>query len=86
MADWEIVTAAACVALGAVLGVLPFILDYRAMVKVIEANALGAVAEKIQNLEKLAAQISAATNQWANVQETQGRKNRPPARRRSPSE
>jgi molecular chaperone GrpE (heat shock protein) len=65
---WEI--AAGCVALGAILGVIPFILDYRAMGKALEVNALGAVAEKIQNLEKLAAQISSATNQWAGVQET----------------
>jgi molecular chaperone GrpE (heat shock protein) len=65
---WEIVTAAACVALGAVLGALPFILDYRAIVKVIEAGALGSISEKIQNLEKLAAQINAATNEWLNVQ------------------
>ena len=65
---WEIVTAAACVALGAVLGALPFILDYRAIVKVIDAGALGAISEKIQGLEKLAAQIGAATNEWLNVQ------------------
>jgi len=65
---WEIITAAACVALGAVLGALPFILDYRAIVKVIEAGALGSIAEKIQNLEKLAAQINAATNEWTNAQ------------------
>jgi molecular chaperone GrpE (heat shock protein) len=65
---WEI--AAGCVAVGAILGVIPFILDYRAMGKVLEVNGLGAVAEKIQNLEKLAAQISSATNQWAGVQET----------------
>jgi molecular chaperone GrpE (heat shock protein) len=65
---WEIVSAAACVALGAILGSLPFILDYRAIVKVIEAGALGAISEKIQNLDKLAAQISAATNEWLNVQ------------------
>jgi len=64
---WEI--AAGCVAVGAILGVIPFILDYRAMGKLIEVNALGTVAEKIQNLEKLAAQISSATNQWAGVQE-----------------
>ena len=57
-----------CVALGAVLGCLPFILDYRAMGKVIEVNALGAVTEKIQDLEKLAAQISSATNEWMNAQ------------------
>ena len=65
---WEI--AAGCVAVGAILGVIPFILDYRAMGKALEVNALGAVAEKIQNLEKLAAQISSATNQWAVVQES----------------
>ena len=65
---WEIITASACVALGAVLGAMPFILDYRAIVKVIEAGALGSIAEKIQNLEKLAAQISSATNEWLNVQ------------------
>ena len=65
---WEIVTAAACVALGAVLGAMPFILDYRAIVKVIEASALGSIAEKIQNLERLAAQITAATNEWTNAQ------------------
>jgi len=65
---WEIVTAAACVALGAVLGAMPFILDYRAIVKVIEAGALGSIGEKIQNLEKLAAQINAATNEWTNAQ------------------
>jgi molecular chaperone GrpE (heat shock protein) len=65
---WEIVTAASCVALGAMLGAMPFVLDYRAIVKVIEAGALGSIAEKIQNLEKLAAQISAATNEWTNAQ------------------
>jgi molecular chaperone GrpE (heat shock protein) len=65
---WEIVTASACVALGAILGAMPFILDYRAIVKVIEASALGSIAEKIQNLEKLAAQINTATNEWTNAQ------------------
>ena len=65
---WEI--AAGCVAVGAILGVIPFILDYRAMGRALEVNALGAVAEKIQNLEKLATQISSATNQWAGVQES----------------
>ena len=65
---WEI--AAGCVTLGAVLGVIPFYLDYRAMGKVIEINALGEVAGKIQNLEKLSEQINSATNYWAVIQET----------------
>jgi molecular chaperone GrpE (heat shock protein) len=65
---WEIIAASACVAFGAILGVMPFVLDYRAIVKVIDASALGSIAEKIQNLEKLAAQINAATNEWTNAQ------------------
>ena len=68
LGHWEIVTISACVALGAVLGAVPFILDYRAIVKVIEASALGSIGEKIQNLEKLTAQIAAATNEWTNAQ------------------
>ncbi len=65
---WEI--AAGCVTLGAVLGVVPFYLDYRAMGKAMEVNALGAVAEKIQNLEKISEQINSATNHWAVIQGT----------------
>jgi molecular chaperone GrpE (heat shock protein) len=70
IAKWEIITCFASAALGTMIGTLPFILDYRAMGKALEVNALGAVADKIQNLEKLAAQISSATNQWAGVQES----------------
>jgi len=65
-AQWEI--PAACVALGALLGCLPFVLDYRAIVKAVETSALGSITEKIQNLEKLAAQISTATGEWTNAQ------------------
>ncbi|MDE3066495.1 MAG: nucleotide exchange factor GrpE [Verrucomicrobiota bacterium] len=65
---WVAVAAAGCVALGAVLGAWPFVLDYRAIVKVVEANALGSIGQKIQDLEKLAAQIAAATNEWTNAQ------------------
>jgi molecular chaperone GrpE (heat shock protein) len=65
---WEIIACFAAAALGSGMGIIPFLLDYRAMGKAIEVNALGAVAEKIQNLEKLAAQISTATGQWDVVQ------------------
>jgi molecular chaperone GrpE (heat shock protein) len=65
---WEIMACFAAAALGAVLGIIPFLLDYRAMGKAIQVNALGAVADKIQDLEKLATQISSATNQWEVVQ------------------
>jgi molecular chaperone GrpE (heat shock protein) len=65
---WEI--AGGCIVLGAVLGVVPYYLDYRAMGRAIEVNALGSVAEKIQNLEKLADQIETTTNHLAVVQGT----------------
>jgi molecular chaperone GrpE (heat shock protein) len=65
---WEI--AAACVTFGAVLSLIPFYLDYRAMGKALEVNALGAVAEKIQKLDTLSAQINAVTNRWEIIQET----------------
>ena len=68
IAKWEIIACFASAALGTVVGTLPFILDYRAMGKALEVNALGSVAEKIQSLEKLAAQISSATNEWTNAQ------------------
>ena len=67
---WKVFVA--CVAAGAALGIIPYILDYRAMAKIIEINALGAVAEKIQSLEQFCAQISAATGRWAAVQEFVG--------------
>lgn len=61
---WEIGAICICVGLGALLGVLPFLLEYRVLLGLIQTNALGTVAEKIANLERVAAQITAATNQW----------------------
>ena len=66
ISHWEI--AAGCVALGAILGMIPFILDYRAMGKALEVNALGAVADRIQDLERVTALISSATNEWVHAQ------------------
>jgi len=65
----EIILATASVALGAVLACLPFVLEYRAVKKLIEVNALGAAAEQLKDLKSFSAQISDATGQWAMVQE-----------------
>jgi molecular chaperone GrpE (heat shock protein) len=62
--------ATAAVALGSLLGCLPFILEYRATAKLVELNALGEVAEKIQELKQFTSQVSAVTDQWARVHET----------------
>jgi len=68
ISKWEVAACFSAAALGAVLGILPFLLDYRAMGTALQINALGAVADKIQDLEKLVAQIGSATNQWEVVQ------------------
>jgi molecular chaperone GrpE (heat shock protein) len=64
---WELVAAGTCVGLAAVLGVLPFVLEYRAMTRWIDSSAVGAAAEKIQDLEIIAGQISGAANLWENA-------------------
>jgi len=61
--------AAGFVALGALLGCLPFILEYRAIKKLIEVNALTTVVEQLHDLKTYSAQVAAATDQWARVQE-----------------
>ncbi len=69
ISDLEIILAASAVALGAVLGCLPFILDYRATGKMLEVNGLTTVAAQLQDLKKYSLQIADATDQWARVQE-----------------
>jgi molecular chaperone GrpE (heat shock protein) len=66
----EICAAIGCVALGALFGCLPFILDYRAIGRLIEVNAVTTVAQQLHDLKKYSAQIAVATDQWAHVQET----------------
>jgi len=66
----EIYIAAGCVVLGALLGCLPFILDYRATCKLLEVNAVTTVVEQLHDLKTYSAQVAVATEQWARVQET----------------
>lgn len=65
----EIILATASVIVGAWLGCLPFILEYCAVKKIIEVNAVTTVAAQLHDLKTFSAQISAATDQWARVQE-----------------
>jgi molecular chaperone GrpE (heat shock protein) len=67
--------AAVCIAsvsLGAIIAILPFYYDYKAMGRALEVNALGTVADKIENLDQLTAKICAASDQWTVVQESVG--------------
>jgi molecular chaperone GrpE (heat shock protein) len=70
MGGGEVLACVSCVAAGGVLAVMPFLLEYRALVKFAETDGLTDVVSQITNLEKLAAQIGSATAQWQTVQET----------------
>jgi len=65
---WEILVCVLCVAIGTVLGVWPFVLEYRAAAKLAEAEGIAAAVAQLQSLEPLAAQITHATSQWQNAQ------------------
>jgi molecular chaperone GrpE (heat shock protein) len=62
--------AAACLLGGSFLGCLPYLLEYRAAGKLLEMNTLGTVAEQLSDLKKYSADLTAATDRWALVQET----------------
>jgi molecular chaperone GrpE (heat shock protein) len=69
LGHWETALIVLCVAGGAWLAIMPFLLEYRALVKLIEAQGLVTVVSQIQNLEAAAGQIGGATSQWQGVQE-----------------
>lgn len=66
---WEIAALVVCVGAGATLAVVPFLSEYRAAVKLVEAENLAAAVAQLQNIEHVAAQISSATSLWQNAQD-----------------
>ena len=66
---FELTWVVVCVAVGAMLGVLPFLSEHRAVVKVAQAENLSSALTQIQNLEQVATQISSATNHWQTAQD-----------------
>jgi molecular chaperone GrpE len=69
MGAWQIGFIFLCVAGGAWLVVLPFLLEYRLLVRLAEASSLTTLAGQMNNMENVAAQISGATARWQSVQE-----------------
>ena len=69
LGHWEAALAVLCVGAATVAGVAPFVLDYRAKVKLTETRGLTTVMAQIQNLENIASQISGATGRWQEAQE-----------------
>jgi molecular chaperone GrpE (heat shock protein) len=67
---WHHAFIVGCVAGGATLATLPFLLEYRLVARMVEIRELAGVTAQIRNLETLATQISGATAQWQTVQES----------------
>jgi molecular chaperone GrpE (heat shock protein) len=61
------------VAGAAILGVLPFLLEYRVASKLAETEALTDVVSQVKNLDAIAEQITGATARWQSVQEVADR-------------
>ena len=61
---------AACVALSAWLGALPFLMEFRAAVRFAETDALANTVEQVQHLQTVGEQVTAATARWQTVQES----------------
>ena len=59
--------------IGALIAMLPFFLEYRAAVKMVETGAMVSTVSQFQNLEEIVRQIGGATSQWQGVQEHSAR-------------
>ncbi|HLH53230.1 MAG TPA: nucleotide exchange factor GrpE [Verrucomicrobiae bacterium] len=66
---WQCALIVVSVAGAAVLGVLPFVLEYQTVSKLAQSEALTGVVNQIKNVEALAEQIAGATGRWQSVQE-----------------
>lgn len=65
--------ATGCVALAAFIGVMPFRMQYDAIVRFAESNELNDTVSQINKAELAAEQIRGATAQWQGVQEQSAR-------------
>ena len=73
MGPWQIFFVVVCVAGGAWLAIMPFLLEYRLAMKLADARALTSVVSQLRNLESVAGQIRNASEQWQNVHEQAGK-------------
>lgn len=76
MTDWEIFGYILCVALGATLAIIPFVLEYRAGIRLEESEKLATTVSQIQGVEEIASRISEATARWQTIQESADKTNR----------
>jgi molecular chaperone GrpE (heat shock protein) len=70
---WEALLFVVCGVVGAVIAIVPFILEYNAAVKMVETGAVVSSIGELHKVEEIAALIGAATSQWQSVQEISAR-------------
>lgn len=68
-----IIMVSLCVLVGAVISVVPFVMDYQAGAKIAEYKNFSSSVQQIENVRNVANQISFATAQWQMVQEQAGK-------------
>src|SRR5215207_8295886 len=66
---WWMLFLVASVALAALVGILPFLIQHKADVRFAESNTLVSAVEQLNNLRTFTNQISFVTAQWQVVQE-----------------
>src|SRR5947209_4424572 len=69
MDPWQIGFVVFCVASGACLGLMPFLLEYRVLIRLTETNIVANAVSELRKIESIAAQISGVSGQWQSAQE-----------------
>jgi molecular chaperone GrpE (heat shock protein) len=69
LGGWQYVAIIAAVGLGAWLAAWPFVLEFRALMRVVETSELSSVTAKIKDLDKVSSSISSAIVEWQHMQQ-----------------
>lgn len=70
LGSWQYAAMVAAVAFGAWLAAWPFVLEFRALTKVLETSSLTSVTDKIKDLDKVSASITHAVAEWQHLQQS----------------
>lgn len=66
----QMLAAFLALAVGAWIGMLPYLQEYRAVVRVVEANALSTALDHIAKLEEIQRQLGRAVGDWETVRQS----------------
>jgi molecular chaperone GrpE (heat shock protein) len=69
----ELAAIVACGIFGALLAVVPFVLEYQSAARMLESSAVASTVQQLGGLQAVADQISGATARWQEVQEYSGK-------------